>query len=119
MRPGKPCEHGDFAAERFALGFVLNSQDLIRCSMCGWTCLMVILAAIAVGAASGSDQKSFQQHAALSLMPAQRAFDNTNSTGNLIFWSINSLLQVWPNGRYTAGTVTLQLTSLQRVDDPR
>ena len=85
-------------------GLVPNFQDLTLRSMRGWTCLLVILAAAAIGGAS--DQQVFQQHAVPGLKPAQRASDKANSTGNLIFWSVNSLLQHWPNTRYINGEVT-------------
>ena len=63
-----------------------------------WTHLF-ILAAAALGVTS--DQRVFQQHPA-------RTSDKANSTGNLIFWSVNSLLQFWPNTRYTNGMVTFR-----------
>lgn len=72
--------------------------------MGGWTRLLVILAAAAVGATS--DQQVFQQHAAPDLKPAQGLSDKVNSTGNLIFSSVNSLLKLWPNARYINGMVT-------------
>ena len=78
---------------------------LTRSRMYGWTRLLVILAAAAVQASS--DQQLFQQHATPGLKPVQRASDKANSTGNLIFWSVSSLLQHWPNTRYINGTVVL------------
>ena len=87
-------------------GLALNSQDFTPCSMRRWTPLLVILAVAVVGATS--DQQIFQQYAAPGPMQAQRASDKTNSTGNLIFWSVSSLLQLWPNNRYINGTVTFQ-----------
>ena len=77
--------------------------------MRGWTRLLVILVATAIGATS---DQVFQQHAAPGPMPAQRASDNANLTGNLVFWSANSLLQLWPNNRYINGTVTFRQTLL-------
>jgi hypothetical protein len=71
--------------------------------MRGWTRLFVVLAAATVGAAFY--QQFFQEHALPGLDLAQRAPDKTNSTGNLIFWSISSLLQHWPNTRYINGAV--------------
>ena len=71
-----------------------------------WTCLLAILAAATVGVTS--DQQVFQKHVAPGLEPAQRASDKTNSTGNLIFWSIASLLQSWPNTRYINGMVVFR-----------
>ena len=81
-----------------------------RCNMRAWTCLLVILAAAAVGVTS--DQRVFQQHTAPGPRPAQRASDKANSTGNLIFWSVNSLLQHWPNTRYVNGMLTSRQTLL-------
>ena len=66
--------------------------------MLAWTCLLAILAAAAVGITSG--QQVFQQHVSPGL-------EMTNSTGNLIFWSIASLLQFWPNTRYVNGMFTI------------
>ena len=75
--------------------------------MRGLTRLLVILAAAAVRATT--DQKAFQQHAPPGL---KTAFDKTSSAGNLIFWSIDSLLQHWPNSRYVMGMVTFRWTPL-------
>ncbi|KAF9653761.1 hypothetical protein BDM02DRAFT_3086829 [Thelephora ganbajun] len=73
--------------------------------MRGWTYLLVIPVVAVLGTASG--QQAFLQHAASGLKPAQRASDKANSTGNLIFWSVSSLLQHWPNTRYINGhTIT-------------
>ena len=77
---------------------------LTRYSMRAWTCLLGIVAAGMVGATS--DQQVLQRHAASDPQPAQRVLGNTNSTGNLIFSSVNSLLQFWLNTRYINGTVT-------------
>ena len=74
--------------------------------MRGWTRVLIILAAVAVQATP--DQQLFQQPAASGVKPVQRVFDRTNSTGNLIFWSISSLLQHWPNTRYINGMVTFR-----------
>ena len=65
--------------------------------MRGWSRLLLILAAAAVRVTA--DQQVFQQHAAAS------ASDKTNSTGNLIFWSVSSFLQHWPGTRYINGMV--------------
>ena len=77
---------------------------LTQSGMHRWTCFLLILAASAVRAIS--DQRVFQQHAGpgSDLKPTQRASGMVNSTGNLIFWSVNSLLQHWPNTRYVNGT---------------
>ena len=72
--------------------------------MRGWTHPLLVLAAAAVGVIS--DQRAFQKLPASGSGPAQRAFNRANSTGNLIFWSVNSLLQHWPNTRYVNGMVT-------------
>ena len=74
--------------------------------MRGWAPLLVTLTTAAAGVAS--DQRVFQNHAAPGLEPAQRVFDKGNSTGNLIFRSVSSLLQVWPNTRYINGMVTFR-----------
>lgn len=68
-----------------------------------WTRLLAILAIAAVGATS--DQQVPLQRTAPGLGPTQ-VLDKTNSTGNLIFWSVNSFLQHWPNTRYINGMVT-------------
>ena len=68
------------------------------------TRLLVALTAAVVVVAS--DQQVFQQHAAPGSKSAQWASDKTNSTGNLVFWSVSSLLQHWPNNRYINGMVT-------------
>ena len=72
--------------------------------MRGWTCLSAILAAVTIEVTSG--QHAFQQHTASGLWPAQEASGEKNSTRNLIFWSVNSLLQHWPNTRYISGMAT-------------
>jgi hypothetical protein len=77
----------------------------------GWTRLLIALITAAVGTAS--DQQVFQQHTSPGFRPAQRASDTTNSTGNLIFWSVNSLLQQWPNTRYINGVMTFPIGSAQ------
>ena len=87
---------------------------ITHCGMRGLTRLLIALAAAVVVAAS--DQQVFQQPATTGPKPAQKASDKTNSTGNLIFWSVSSLLQHWPNNRYINGTVTSRLTSLLRAD---
>ena len=71
-----------------------------------WTCLLAILAAATVGVTS--DQQVFQKHVVSGPEPAQRVSDKTNSTGNLIFWSVASLLQSWPNTRYINGMVVFR-----------
>lgn len=71
--------------------------------MRGWTRLLVIFAAAAVRATS--EQHGFQQHAVPGL---KKGFDKTTSTGNLIFWSVSSLLQHWPNTRYINGMATVR-----------
>ena len=78
--------------------------------MRGWTRLLVVLTAAAVGATP--DQYAFQQYTAPGLRQAQR----TNSTGNLVFGSVNSLLQRWPNTRYINGLLTTHQTSFWRID---
>ena len=78
---------------------------LTRYRMRALACLLAILAAAAVGVTS--DQQVFQQHVSPGLEPPRRASDRTNSTGNLIFWSIASLLQFWPNTRYVNGMFTI------------
>ena len=78
----------------------LSTLTLSR--MLGWTRLgLTILTAAAVQASS--DQQLFQQHAAPGLKPVQRASDKANSTGNLIFWSVSSFLQHWPNSYHVNG----------------
>ena len=72
--------------------------------MRGWKCLLVILAAAVAGVTP--DQQAFQQHAVSDPSPAQKTPEKAGSTGNLIFWSINSLLQFWPNTRYINGMMT-------------
>ena len=79
--------------------------------MRGWARLLVILAATAVRAIP--DQQVFHQHTAPSL---KIGFNKTNSTGNLIFWSVSSFLQHWPNTRYINGTVTFWQIPVQRAD---
>ena len=74
--------------------------------MHSWTRLLAILVAAAAGAAP--DQQVFQQHAAQGLKQVQRTSDQTNSTANLIFWSVSSLLQHLPNTRYINGMVAFQ-----------
>ena len=82
-------------------------STLNPCSMHAWTHLLVVLMAAGVGVAN--DQQVVQQLAAPASALAQGAYDNeTNSTGNLIFWSVNSLLQNWPNTRYINGMVTFR-----------
>jgi hypothetical protein len=82
--------------------------------MRGWTRLFVALTAAVVGTAS--DQQVFQQRTGHGLGQVQRASDTTNSTGNLIFSSVNSLLQQWPNTRYINGMMTFRYSPLKRVD---
>ena len=82
--------------------------------MRGWTRLLVILAAVTVG--SASDQQIFQQHAASGTRPVHRASDKANSTGNLVFWSVSSFLQHWPNTRYINGMATFWQIPVQRAD---
>ena len=79
--------------------------------MRGWMHLLVVLAAAVVQAAP--NQQVFQHHAAPDLKPA---FDTSNSTGNLIFWSVNSLLQHWPNNRYINGMATFRKTPHRYID---
>jgi len=88
---------------------------ITRCGMRGLTRLLAALAAAVVVAAS--DQQVFQQPTTAGSKPAQRASDKTNSTGNLIFWSVSSLLQHWPNNRYINGIVTSRLTPLSACAD--
>ena len=85
------------------LGFSLSLS-----SMRSWASLLVILTVAAVVAAS--DQQVLQQHAVPRLESVQRTSARTNSTGNLIFWSVNSLLQHWPNTRYITGMETSRWT---------
>ena len=80
---------------------VLFASNRHPVHMRNWARLLVISAVAAVGAAS--DQQPFQQHAA-----PVRAFDKTSSTGNLIFSSVSSLLQHWPNTRYITGMTTFR-----------
>ena len=82
--------------------------------MRGWTHLLAALAAATVGTAY--DQQVFQQRTDPGLGSTQRASDTTNSTGNLIFSSVNSLLQQWPNTRYINGMMAFRYTALTCVD---
>lgn len=77
-------------------------------------CWLHILAAAAVVVAD--DQVRFRQQVGAGLESARGSYQEGNSTGNLIFWSVNSLLQHWPNTRYTNGTVTFCYALLDRVD---
>ncbi|KAF9788174.1 hypothetical protein BJ322DRAFT_611735 [Thelephora terrestris] len=70
------------------------------------TNLLVVFVAAAARVAA-NDQQVFRQHATPDSKLAQRTYDQASSTGNLIFWSVNSLLQQWPNTRYINGhTIT-------------
>ena len=77
-------------------------------------CWLHILAAAAVVVAD--DQVRFRQQVDADLESARGSYQKGNSTGNLIFWSVNSFLQHWPNTRYTNGTVTFCCALLDRVD---
>ena len=81
-------------------------QTLTRSSMRSLAHLLVVIAAAAVRVAS--DQQVLQHYAAPGLGPTDRAFNKINSTGNLMFWSVSSLLQQRPNTRYINGMVTFQ-----------
>lgn len=75
--------------------------------MHAWNYLPAVLLSAAVGVAN--DQQVFRQHAAPHIKLTRGAYDTVkNSTGNLIFWSVNSLLQHWPNTRYINGTGSFQ-----------
>lgn len=76
----------------------------------------ILVALTAAAAVAASDQQVFQQNSTPGSKPAQKTSDKANSTGNLIFWSVSSLLQHWPNNRYINGIVTSLLTLLSRAD---
>ena len=78
--------------------------------------LLVVLVAAAAGTVSG--QQPLQQHAVRGSESVQRAPDaKINSTTNLIFWSVFSLLQQRPNTRYLNGMVPFQpKPTVQRAD---
>lgn len=85
---------------------VLSFRTLTQANMCHWIRLLVVLAT-ATGAMSS--QHFFQQHAAQDSESVRSAPDAmVNSTENLIFWSVSSLLQQWPNTRYINGMAMFQ-----------
>ena len=80
-----------------------RSLASFRTSMYRWTHPLVVLAVAAVAGAMAS-QQFFQGSESV-----QRAPDTErNSTANLVFWSVSSLLQQWPNTRYANGMLTFQ-----------